>query len=221
MHCFVNQHLCSGDSYTVFKLPNGKRCGILICYDNNLVENVRVTTLLGAEILLGAPSNRRLRFRKSVCDGKIDPGLWDNRVEAPGLIEAEFAGDKGRGWLMRWLPARAHDNGIFIVFSNGVGTDDDEVRTGTMILDPYGRVINETGVAADKLVIGVLDFPFAKKVLEHVGSGRVDRNCMGNLRGKGQTLNQPALYDLSTLINISLDPFRETQLGTAAAWITL
>ena len=65
---------------------------------------------------------------------------------------------------MRWLPARAHDNGIFIVFSNGVGTDDDEVRTGNaMILDPYGRVINETGVAADKLVIGVLDFSLREK----------------------------------------------------------
>ena len=42
---------------------------------------------------------------------------------------------------MRWLPARAHDNGIFLVFSNGVGVDDDEVRTGNaMVIDPYGRV---------------------------------------------------------------------------------
>ena len=164
LHCFVNQHLYSGDSYTVFKLPNGKRCGILICYDNNLVENVRVTTLLGAEILLAPHQTGGCDSGSPFAMGKIDPGLWDNRVEAPGLIEAEFAGDKGRGWLMRWLPARAHDNGIFIVFSNGVGTDDDEVRTGNaMILDPYGRVINETGVAADKLVIGVLDFSLREK----------------------------------------------------------
>ncbi len=31
---------------------------------------------------------------------------------------------------MRWLPSRAHDNGVFYLFSNGVGLDDDEIRTG-------------------------------------------------------------------------------------------
>jgi predicted amidohydrolase len=47
---------------------------------------------------------------------------------------------------MRWLPARAHDNGLFLLFSNGVGADDDEVRTGNaMILDPYGRIIVKPG----------------------------------------------------------------------------
>ena len=46
-----------------------------------------------------------------------------------------------RAMLMRWLPARAHDNGLFLVFANGIGVDDDEIRTGnSMILDPYGRV---------------------------------------------------------------------------------
>jgi hypothetical protein len=28
----------------------GVKCGFLICYDNNLVENVRCTALLGAEV---------------------------------------------------------------------------------------------------------------------------------------------------------------------------
>ena len=32
----------------------------------------------------------------------------------PEAIEAEFRGPKGREWLMRWLPSRAHDNGLFI-----------------------------------------------------------------------------------------------------------
>ena len=46
---------------------------------------------------------------------------------------------------MRWLPSRAHDNGLFLIFSNGVGADDDEVRTGNaMILDPYGRILAES-----------------------------------------------------------------------------
>jgi predicted amidohydrolase len=43
---------------------------------------------------------------------------------------------------MRWLPSRAHDNGMFLIFSNGIGPDDDEIRTGNaMILDPYGEII--------------------------------------------------------------------------------
>ena len=43
---------------------------------------------------------------------------------------------------MRWLPARAHDNGMFIIFSNGVGRDEEEVRTGNaMVIDPYGRIV--------------------------------------------------------------------------------
>jgi len=59
---------------------------------------------------------------------------------------------------MRWLPARAHDNGLFILFSNGVGEDDGEVRTGNaMILDPYGRIIGETSRAADDMVVADLD----------------------------------------------------------------
>ena len=90
--------------------------------------------------------------------GAIDPALWERRREDPEAIEAEFRGPKGRGWLMRWLPSRAHDNGMFLVFSNGVGFDDDEVRTGNaMILDPYGEILVETSKADDEMVIADLD----------------------------------------------------------------
>ena len=59
---------------------------------------------------------------------------------------------------MRWLPSRAHDNGVFLIFANGVGVDDDEIRTGNaMILDPYGRVLVETGQAGDVMVVADLD----------------------------------------------------------------
>ena len=67
-------------------------------------------------------------------------------------------GPKGRAWLLRWLPARAHDNGLFLLFSNGVGPDDDEIRTGNaMILDPYGRILAETWAAGDAMVVADLD----------------------------------------------------------------
>jgi predicted amidohydrolase len=74
------------------------------------------------------------------------------------FIEAEFQGPKGRGWLMRWLTSRAHDHGLFIIFSNGVGIDDDEIRSGNaMIIDPYGRILAETCRAADDMVVADLD----------------------------------------------------------------
>ena len=57
-----------------------------------------------------------------------------------------------------WLPTRAHDNGLFLIFSNGVGVDDDEIRTGNaMVLDTYGRVLAETWKAGDDMVIADLD----------------------------------------------------------------
>ena len=90
--------------------------------------------------------------------GLVDRALWENRQDDPEAIEAELRGPKGRDWLMRWLPARAHDNGLFLVFSNGVGVDDDEIRTGNaMILDPYGRILAETWKAGDDMVVADLD----------------------------------------------------------------
>jgi predicted amidohydrolase len=90
--------------------------------------------------------------------GLVDKRLWENRRADPTSIEAELRGPKGRGWLMRWLPARAHDNGLFLVYSNGVGVDDDEIRTGNAtILDPYGRILAETWKAGDDMVMADLD----------------------------------------------------------------
>lgn len=158
LHVFEHPNIAAGDSYTVFDTPHGCRVGVLICYDNNIVENARATALLGAELLL-AP------HQTGGCDSvsprgmkPIDPAVWANRATAPAACEAELCGPKGRGWLMRWLPSRAHDNGMFLVFSNGIGPDDDEIRTGNaMVLDPYGEVIAETRALGDDMVVADLD----------------------------------------------------------------
>jgi predicted amidohydrolase len=158
LHAFVSPHLASGSDYTVFDLPGGWRAGILICYDCNLIENVRATALLGAEVLIAPHQTGGCRTRNPNLMGVIDRALWDRRAEDPAAIERELRGDKGRGWLLRWLPSRAHDNGLFLVFSNGVGVDDDEIRTGNaMILDPYGRILAETSKPGDDMVIAALD----------------------------------------------------------------
>ena len=47
---------------------------------------------------------------------------------------------------------------MFVVFSNGVGEDTGEVRTGNaMIIDPYGRILQETWAAGDEMVVADLD----------------------------------------------------------------
>jgi predicted amidohydrolase len=184
LHCFVSAHMASGDRYTVFDTPHGWRMAVLICYDNNLIENPRICALDGAEILLAPHQTGGCRSGSPFAMGVIDRQIWNQRQQNPAAIERELRGDKGRGWLMRWLPARAHDNGMFLVFSNGVGPDDDEVRTGNaMILDPYGRILAETWKAGDDLVIADLDASLRER-------------CTGSrwLRAR-----RPELYDRLTI----------------------
>lgn len=158
LHCFISEHMSSGEDYTVFDTHLGVKAGVLICYDNNLIENVRVTALRGADILLAPHQTGGCNSGSPHGMKRIDTRLWENRETDPAAIEEALKGPNGRGWLMRWLPARAHDNGLFILFSNGVGIDDDEVRTGNaMIIDPYGRILAETWKAGDEMVITDLD----------------------------------------------------------------
>ncbi|WP_166349512.1 nitrilase family protein [Phytoactinopolyspora limicola] len=158
LHAFEHEAIGSGDRYTVFDTPWGVRLGVLICWDNNLVENVRATALHGASILLAPHQTGGTASRSPHATKPIPLETWQARHRDPQRIEAEFRGPNGREWLLRWLPARAHDNGLFLVFSNGVGPDDDEVRTGNaMILDPYGRILAETWAADDAMVVADLD----------------------------------------------------------------
>jgi len=158
LHAFEHPAIRPGDQHTVFDTPHGFRAGLLICYDNNIVENVRIAALRGAEVLLAPHQTGGCRTSNPNLMGVIERRVWDERHTNPEAIERELRGEKGRGWLMRWLPSRAHDNGLFLVFSNGVGIDDDEIRTGNaMILDPYGRVLTETSKAGDDIVVADLD----------------------------------------------------------------
>ncbi|KFF12081.1 nitrilase [Chryseobacterium soli] len=142
LHPFINPNLTPGNAYCVFEI-HGWKCGILICYDNNIIENVRATKLLGADIIfmphvtMCTPSTRP-------GAGFVDPKLWENREADPTSLRLEFDGMKGRDWLMKWLPSRAYDNAAYIIFSNPIGMDADQLKNGcSMIIDPFGDVIAE------------------------------------------------------------------------------
>jgi predicted amidohydrolase len=155
IHPFINPHLTAGSEYTVFDL-HGWKCGILICYDNNVIENVRATVLLGAQVIV-MPHVTMCTPSTRPGAGFVDPALWYNRINDPTSLRIEFDGLKGRAWLMKWLPARAYDNGVYVVFSNPIGMDDDQLKNGcSMILDPFGDIIEECRALDNDMATAIL-----------------------------------------------------------------
>ena len=155
LHPFISKHMSAGNRYEVFDLL-GWRCGILICYDNNIIENVRATTLLGAELIF-AP--HVTGCTPSAMPGRdyVDDALWQNRESDPVSLRLEFDGPKGRRWLMRWLPARAYDNGVYYAFTNPIGYDGEHLKNGNaMIIDPYGEVLTEIRSFEDSITVATL-----------------------------------------------------------------
>ncbi len=156
LHAFVSEFLACGDSYTVFDL-HGCRFGILICYDNNLPENVRITGMMGAEIIL-MPHVTGCLPSPMPGRGTVAPEIWHNRERDPVRCRQEFDGPKGRGWLMRWLPARCWENGVFALYSNPIGVEGGTIKPGgAMILDPFGEVIEECRTLGDDIAVATLD----------------------------------------------------------------
>src|SRR4026207_1177542 len=131
---------CAADC--VADTPHGVRAAVLVCYDNNIVENVRIAALRGAELLIAPhptggprPPQPPPPTRAAGCRttnphlmGAIERRLWDERKTNPEAIETELRGEKGRAWLLRWLPSRAHDNGPLLLFRHGRGVDHEATR---------------------------------------------------------------------------------------------
>jgi predicted amidohydrolase len=155
LHPFISPHLTPGRGHHVTEI-RGVKVGFLICYDNNLPENVRATALMGAEVIV-MPHVTGCTPSTMPGRGPVDPALWENRHRDPARLRQEFQGPKGRGWLMRWLPARAWENGVFAVFANNIGRDFDTIKPGlAMILDPSGEVLVESPALDDDVVVALL-----------------------------------------------------------------
>lgn len=177
IHPFISKYLSPGEEYVVFDLQ-GWTCGILICYDNNVIENVRATTLMGAELIF-APHVTGCTPSAMPGRGYVDDHFWQNRQLDPVALRQEFDGPKGREWLMKWLPARAYDNGVYYAFSNPIGYDGEHLKNGNaMIIDPYGEVLSEAKSFDSQVVLAHL----SKEKLKLAGGYRY-RNA-----------RKPALY---------------------------
>ncbi len=176
LHPFISPYLTQGDRYCVFELL-GWKCGILICYDNNIIENVRATKLLGADIIF-MPHVTMCTPSPRPGAGFVDPILWQNRETDPTSLRLEFDGMKGRAWLMKWLPSRAYDNGIYVVFSNPIGMDDDQLKSGcSMIIDPFGDILSECRSFDDSFVTATI----VPEKLEQAGGNRYIKARRPNL----------------------------------------
>jgi predicted amidohydrolase len=196
LHAFISEFLTCGDSYTVFDLL-GCRFGILICYDNNLPENVRITAMLGAEIVL-MPHVTGCLPSPMPGRGTVDPAIWHNRRRDPVRCHQEFDGPKGRGWLMRWLPARCWENGVFALYSNPIGVEGGTIKPGgATILDPFGEVIEECRTLGDDVAVATLD---PDKLSKASGASYI-------------RARRPELYAKLTEPNPNLGPDRRPEVG--------
>jgi len=155
IHPFISQYMDAGSEYVVFDLK-GWKCGILICYDNNVIENVRATALSGAEIIF-APHVTGCTPSAMPGRGYVDDQLWQNRALDPVSLRMEFDGPKGRRWLLRWLPARAYDNGVYYIYTNPIGYDGEHLKNGnSLVLDPYGEILTEVRSFEDDISMATL-----------------------------------------------------------------
>lgn len=156
LHPFIHPAISPGNAYTIFDFQ-GWKCGILICYDNNIIENVRATSLLGADIIF-MPHVTMCTPSPRPGAGFVDPALWKNKENDPDSLRREFNGMKGREWLMKWLPARAYDNAVYAIFSNAIGMDDDQLKNGcSMIIDPFGDIITECTNLGNDVVTAIIE----------------------------------------------------------------
>ena len=164
IHAFENSHMSQGAEFPCFDIQ-GWKCGVLICFDNNLPENTLMYALQNCEILF-APHQTGAFDVNLAGMGRIDINLWKDKEKNKEKLYEEFMGPKGREWLLKWFPSRAYDNNMYHIFSNGVGLDHDELRTGNaMIIDPHGIVVAESRSIDPDYTVATLDKKVREKTL--------------------------------------------------------
>jgi len=152
LHMVEHPGIECGEQYTVLDTPWGVRIGILIGADNYLIENVRMTALMGATLLVAPHRTYGSDSNGDAALQRLSPAQRTPRRAVSGTVAAESAG--AADWLRRSLIARASDNGMFVVFSNGPEQGSNQ---GGMIIDPLGRVLAEHGSSSSAMVYAEVD----------------------------------------------------------------
>lgn len=110
-----------------------------------------------SNITMAANLKGKLLLVHGGIDENVNPSATFKLAENLVKADKEFDGMKGREWLMKWLPARAYDNAIYVVFSNPIGMDDDQLKNGcSMIIDPFGDILAECRTLGDDIVSAIL-----------------------------------------------------------------
>ncbi|WP_429270179.1 nitrilase-related carbon-nitrogen hydrolase [Paraburkholderia sp. EB58] len=164
LHAFEHRRIVSGDRFTVFDTVWGVRIGVLIGGDAYLVENVRMTALMGATLLVVPHRSYATQRGGGRAMQPVSAEQWQRRDSAAGGVTGlatrggtavgEVGAVDGRAdgnaaaWLRAWLPARAADNGMFVVLSDGLDAVSEGAGSGAaMIVDPCGRILAESAGA--------------------------------------------------------------------------
>jgi predicted amidohydrolase len=180
LHTVEHPVIECGEQYTVLDTKWGVRIGILIGADNYLVENVRMTALMGATLLV-AP------HRTYGSDGNGEAALQRLSTEQRTRAHAtESVG--GADWLRRSLIARASDNGMFVVFSNGSNV---AAHQDGMIIDPCGQVLADHGSSCGTMLSASVD--------PGLIAGSVGQQCLAARRSD---TNAPRIRSMLPTINI-------------------
>jgi predicted amidohydrolase len=147
LHMVEHPGIERGEQYTVLDTTWGVRIGILIGADNYLIENVRMTALMGATLLVaphriyGSDSNGEAALQRLSPAQRVRPHAAHSAIAEENADAAD--------WLRQSMIARASDNGMFVVFSNG---SEQGSNQGGMIIDPLGRVLAEHGSSSSPMV---------------------------------------------------------------------
>ncbi|RZF25067.1 carbon-nitrogen hydrolase [Paraburkholderia sp. UYCP14C] len=164
LHAFEHRRVECGDRFTVFDTAWGVRIGVLIGGDNYLIENVRMTALMGATLLV-APHRRYLTSHDNACG--FQPLSPQRSPRAEATLRSAGASRRVErdpiGALRRWLPARAADNGMFVAFSGATeggnvnGNEHIGETDAALIVDPCGRVLADNAGDERAFVSAELD----------------------------------------------------------------
>jgi len=169
LHAFEHRRIESGDRFTVFDTVWGVRIGVLIGGDTYLIENVRMTALMGATLLVAPHRSYATQRGGGRAMQPVSAQQWAHRpssVGVPGRAEKAGVGSTAglpmghdaTDWLRAWIPARAADNGMFAVLSDGMDSVDGDAAPGAgMIVDPCGAILAEGAGAQGAIVAASLD----------------------------------------------------------------